>query len=123
MTRFAAVFLVLTVLLTVAGQLMVKRGMLQVGASPDHVGLLPSFILRAITNPWVLLGLACAAGAATSWLVAISRTALSVAYPFMALTIVLVLAMSGVLFDEPVPLSRWVGAAVVGLGLIVASRS
>lgn len=123
MTRYVWVFLSLTVLLTVAGQLLVKRGMLQVGTGPEQLSLLPQFVARAVTNRWVMLGFVCAAGAAAAWIVTIARTPLSFAYPFIALTIVLVLALSGVFFDEVVPVNRWIGLAVVCLGLILASRN
>jgi multidrug transporter EmrE-like cation transporter len=123
MTRFAWVFLLLTVLLTVAGQLMVKRGMLQVGSSPEQLNLVPGFVYRAMTNPSVVIGMGCAVGAAISWTIAIARADLSFAYPFMALSIVLVLALSGLLFDEVVSFQRWIGVAVVCLGLVLASRS
>jgi multidrug transporter EmrE-like cation transporter len=123
MTRFEWWFLSLTILLTVAGQLLVKLGMLQVGSSPEQLSLLPQFVLRALSNRWVILGFVCAAGAAAAWIVAVSRVPLSFAYPFIALTIVLVLALSGVLFDDVAPVHRWIGVAVVCLGLVLASRS
>lgn len=112
----------LTILLTVAGQLLVKQGMLNVGASPAKPSLLPAFIMRAFTNPFVVLGLVCAVLAAMAWTVAVSRTELSFAYPFMGLAIVLVLALSGVFFGEQLPANRWIGVLVVCLGLWLASR-
>jgi multidrug transporter EmrE-like cation transporter len=84
--------------------------------------LLPRFVLRAFSNVHVLLGLGFAVAAATCWTIAISRAEISVAYPFMGLGIVLVLALSGVVFGETVPFHRWLGVLVVCLGLIVASR-
>jgi multidrug transporter EmrE-like cation transporter len=113
----------LTIAATVVGQLLVKRGMLQVGASPSHLALLPRFLLRAFTNISVIVGILCAILAAASWTVAISRLDLSVAYPFLGLGLVLVLALSSVFFGETVPLSRWVGVLVVCIGLVIASRN
>ena len=118
----ALLFILLTVALTVIGQLLVKQGMLEVGTSPTQIAMLPQFIWRALTNLRVLLGLACAVAAALSWIVAISRSDLSFAYPFMALGIVLVLALSGVLFDEDISIARWLGVAIVCLGLLIAAR-
>lgn len=122
MTRFGWSFLVLTVLFTVVGQLLVKRGMLQVGAPPERLISLPEFVIRAFTNPSVVLGLGCAVVASACWTIAIARAELSVAYPFLGLGIVLVLALSGALFGEVVPIQRWIGVLVVCLGLYVASR-
>jgi multidrug transporter EmrE-like cation transporter len=121
-TRLSWIFLFLTVGLTVAGQLLVKWGIVQTGASPERLLLLPRFVLKAFSNVYVLLGLGCAVAAAACWTVAVSRADLSVAYPFMGLGIVLVLALSGVIFGETVPLHRWLGVLIVCLGLIVASR-
>ena len=60
--------------------------------------------------------------AALAWIVAISRSNLSFAYPFMALAVVLVLLLSGVIFQEEIPMNRWIGVALVCLGILVASR-
>jgi drug/metabolite transporter (DMT)-like permease len=60
--------------------------------------------------------------AALAWIGAVSLSAISFAYPFMSLAIVLTLALSGPLFGEHIPLSRWAGVALVCIGLLVASR-
>jgi drug/metabolite transporter (DMT)-like permease len=117
-----ALFILLTVVFTVVGQLLVKYGMLRVGASPTQMASWPQFLLRTLTNPGIVAGLACAVLAAVSWMVALSRSELSFAYPFMTLAIVLVLALSGLLFGERVSLVRWLGVAVVCLGLVIAAR-
>ena len=115
-------FIFLTVGFTVLGQILVKQGMLEVGKSPSDLAAMPEFALRALTNLRVVLGLSCAVVAALTWIVAISRSNLSFAYPFMALTVVLVLALSGVIFREAIPMNRWIGVAIVCLGILVASR-
>src|SRR4051794_29720985 len=107
-TPLGLLFIVLTIVFTVIGQLLVKKGMLEVGAGPLgplHLSLLARFAWKTFTNPYVVLGLGSAVVAAVCWTVAVSRSALSVAYPFMALAIVLVLALSGALFGEIVPLN------------------
>ena len=119
----ALFFLALTVASTVIGQLLVKQGIREVGPSPSQVEMLPRFVWAALTNLKVLSGLACAVAGAVSWMVTLSRTDLSFAYPFMGLSIVLVLALSGALFGESVPLTRWLGVGIVCLGILVAARS
>lgn len=121
-TPFGLLFIALTIAFTVAGQLAVKKGMLQVGSSPTEIGALPRFVVRAFTNPFVVIGLVCAVAAALTWVVAVSRADLSVAYPFLALATVLVLVFSGLVFGEAVPVQRWIGVLVVVLGLIIATR-
>ena len=118
----ALFFILLTLTFTVVGQLLVKRGMIEVGSHPSQLGLLPRFLWQTLTNWKVIGGLAAAVIAALSWMIAVSRTDLSFAYPFMGLAIVLVLALSGALFREQIPFSRWVGVLVVCLGIFIASR-
>ena len=114
--------LVLTVLFSVAGQMLIKQGVLQVGVSPTTIGGLPAFLWRAFSDLHVILGLTCALLAAAAWVTALARTDLSLAYPFMGLTIVLVLVLSGIAFNERVPVTRWLGAIVVCFGIWLASR-
>jgi multidrug transporter EmrE-like cation transporter len=123
MTRLSWIALGLTVSFTVIGQLLIKYGMLQIGSNPEQLALLPRFVWRAFTNHFVVLGLGSAVLGAACWTVAVARADISVAYPFMGLAIVLVLALSGVLFGEEVNVWRWIGVLVVCLGLVIASRS
>jgi drug/metabolite transporter (DMT)-like permease len=116
------VFILLTVGFVAVGQLLMKWGLLQVGPSPAKLALLPRFLLSAVANVWVTLGLACAVAAASSWTVAISRSDLSFAYPFTAIGVVLVLTLSGLVLHEPIPATRWLGVVVVCAGLWIASR-
>lgn len=115
-------FIALTIAFTVAGQLMLKIGLLKIGGVPQSTGAWPSFFFGALLSPLVIAGLMLAVAAALSWMAAVSRSNLSFAYPFTALAIVLVLALSGVLLGERVPITRWIGVAIVSLGIWVASR-
>jgi multidrug transporter EmrE-like cation transporter len=116
-------FLFLPVCFLVACQLLVKRGTLRAGASRQQLLLLPRFLLRAVTNIHVLVGLRCASVAAACWTLVVSRSNLSVAFLFMGLGIVLVLTLSGVIFGETAPLHCWLGVLIVCRGLVVAFRS
>ena len=114
-----------TSLLTVLGQLLVKVGMIEVisnsnrPVAPDKTARI---ILSTLTNVKVVAGLSCAVLAALSWLIVMSKCTLSFAYPFTALSLVLVIAMSGIVLKEPVPANRWIGVAIVCIGIIIASR-
>jgi multidrug transporter EmrE-like cation transporter len=118
------VFIGLSILFTVVGQIAVKWGMMSVsGQSLD--GNFVQLVLRILLNPGFMVGIGCAGAAAVSWalLLSLTKTPLSFAYPFMALPIVLVLALAGVLFGEVVPLNRWIGVIIVAIGIFVASRA
>ena len=121
MTPFGLAAIALTVLFTVIGQILVKQGMVCVGAPPPRLLSWPGFAIRAFTNPRVAGGLASAVVAAFCWVVAVSKTPLSLAYPFMGLAIVLVLLLSGALLSEHVQWNQWLGVVMVCLGLWLAS--
>lgn len=120
--RIGLAFVFLTVILTVAGQLLVKTGMSRVGNAPAEPGALPWFLIKALFHPANFLGLVCAFLAAFSWMAALTKCELSFAYPFTSLSIVLVLALSSWLFGEKVVAQQWLGVAVVCAGLWIASR-
>ena len=112
----------LTIAFTVAGQLLVKAGTRQVGSFPTSPDAVPAFVLRALTTPAIVLGLAFAVIAAVAWIGAVSLTDISFAYPFMGLAIVLVLALAPLVFGEQVVVNRWIGVGIVCLGLIIAAQ-
>lgn len=116
-------YILLTVLLTVYGQLVVKWQVARAGSLPAGFGTRIVFLLRLLANPWVLSGLGAALLAALSWMAALTRFDLSFAYPFMGLAFVLVLVFSALFFGEPLTLAKVVGLLLVIAGLIVTSRS
>lgn len=112
----------LTILFTIIGQLLVKSGMNIVGGFPGQVKAFFPYLLKAFTNWKVVLGLVCAVVAAICWMGAVAKTDISFAYPFMALNIVLVLALSPLFFHESIKWTQWIGVAVVCIGLIITTR-
>lgn len=118
----AYVLIAVTIGCTVVGQILVKYGTQQLGSFPKSSAEAFPFLITALTNVWILVGLGAAVAAALAWIGAVSLSDISFAYPFMGLAIVLVLALSPLLFGEQVPLTRWIGVIIVCLGVLVASR-
>jgi multidrug transporter EmrE-like cation transporter len=110
---------VLTVVLTVVGQLLLKWQASSWVTSGQRTGLW-RYLLTMLANPWVLCGLTAAFGASLCWMLAVSKLPLHKAYPFMALNFVLVGWFSSRLFGEPYTVSQAVGAALIVLGVIVS---
>jgi hypothetical protein len=82
-------YLAATIGLTVYGQLIIKaRSMAHAMRSVSGSKL--SYIVGMFTDLGVLSGLAAAVFAGVFWMLAIEKTRLSYAYPFMALSFVLV---------------------------------
>ena len=115
-------YVMVTVTFTVIGQLLVKAGMLRVASSLSQGSQSFAIIFAAFLEPLVVSGLACAVLAAVFWFPAVARLPISIAYPFMALSIVLVLALAPICFGERVTLNQWIGVILVTCGLWLATH-
>src|SRR5262245_3223125 len=100
------VYVAATIALSVYGQLIVKWQVNHAGHLPVSLADRVSFLLRLLTNPWILSALAAGFLAALSWMAALSKLELSHAYPFMALSFVFVLLLSGLFFGEAVTTAK-----------------
>jgi len=116
------VYIVLTVMLTVYGQLVLKWQVNLAGQAPEQVAEKFIFVARLLLSPWVISGFAAAFLASMTWMAAMTKFDLSSAYPFMSLNFVLVMVFGAWLFDEPVTAPKLLGIGLVVLGLVVLSR-
>ncbi|TZF91189.1 EamA family transporter [Cognatilysobacter lacus] len=113
------VFVAITVLLTVYGQLVLKWQVGLAGMAPAGAADKAVFLVRLLLNPWVLSGLGAAFAASLSWMLALSKLSLSSAYPLTASSFVLVLAFSAIVLGEPLTAAKLLGTALVVTGIIV----
>jgi multidrug transporter EmrE-like cation transporter len=109
--------------LGVIGQLLLKYGMLQIGALHFDRASIPSMIWRMATSPYVVGGLLVFGAGTFFWLIVMSRVPLSYSYPFVSLGIVLGLVAAWLLFHENIPPLRWLGMLVICMGVILVARS
>lgn len=112
----------LSIITGVAGQTVMKLGVSQPG-SPEAPSSLPGLITMIVRSPLVLLGLVFYGIGALSWIAALTRLNLSVAYPFLALNFVLVALVARLVLGESIPLLRWLGIAVICGGILLVARS
>lgn len=121
----AGFYLAATVLLTVTGQVALKQGVQTIGIPPSlSVFSVFLFLRRALSNPYVLLGLTSAFMGAMSWLMVLARAELSFVYPpVTGLAIMLVVLLSGPFFGEQISWVRWLGSLVICTGVYLISRS
>lgn len=95
-------YILITILLTVYGQIIIKWQVMQAGALPLDAPEKMVFLFRLFLNPWVISAFVAALMASISWMAAMTMFQLSHAYPFMSATFVLVLILSSLVFHEPV---------------------
>jgi multidrug transporter EmrE-like cation transporter len=108
----------------IVGQLMLKSAMTQVGrVGYAEVAAPLDTVARALREPRMWIGLTLFAISAAFWLVVLSRLPLSVAYPALGVSYVVVVLLSRLVLHEHVPLLRWIGVLVVALGIALIGVS
>jgi multidrug transporter EmrE-like cation transporter len=118
----AWIYVGVTIALTVYGQLAYKWVADDAGPFPSALGERVSYLVDLALDPRMIsVGLATL-GAAVTWFLALKSLELAQAYPFMSLSFVGVLLLSGVFFGEAVTTWRAVGVAFICLGVILGSR-
>jgi drug/metabolite transporter (DMT)-like permease len=80
-------------------------------------------LLDSAREPRLWAGLALFGISAVFWLVVLSKVPLSFAYPFVGLSYIVIVLVARVVLHEHVPLLRWVGVAVVALGIAIVGLS
>jgi drug/metabolite transporter (DMT)-like permease len=107
-------------LIATLGQLLLKSGMRQVGpvSRADLNNPLP-LLLTVFSNPLILIAIPLYVAGFLTWLIVLSKLDLSYAYPFLAVTYVLVPLLSCLFLGENVPMMRWIGIAVICIGLVL----
>jgi multidrug transporter EmrE-like cation transporter len=119
----AVAYILISVLAGAVGQILLKKGMTQMGAITISSNQIVSVLWRIATNPYVVIGLLIYVCGTVFWLAALSRVDLSYAYPFASLSYVVMLAASWLLFRENITPVRLLGTLAVALGVFVISRS
>lgn len=106
----------------VAGQTVIKLGLNRRSPNGADAGL-PGLVRMILRSPLVILGLLFYGIGALSWIAALTRLDLSVAYPFLALNFVLIALSSRVFLGERIPPLRWLGIGVICAGILLVARS
>lgn len=115
-------YISITILLTVYGQLVIKWQVLKAGAFPEDAGEKLWFLLQLLLNPWVISAFLVALLSSVTWMAAMTKLQLSHAYPFMSLAFVFVLIFSNLFFHEPITQPKIIGVLLVIIGLAIGSR-
>lgn len=117
--------ILLSVGLAAVAQLLLKTGMNHVNDAlrPETFGLDGASVRALVVQPFVWGGLAMFGLSALVWLVVLSRASLSFAYPFAALTYILILLFDHFVLDDTVPAARWGGVGFIAIGIFLISRT
>lgn len=111
------------VILNAGAQLLLKAGMNRIGHFNFSWANIFPISLQVAGNPYILLGLACYVFAVIVWLLVLSRTEVSVAYPMISLAYIVNALAAYYLFNESLSLSRILGIIVIMAGVYLIART
>ena len=116
------VFIALMLVLTLYGQLVIKWRVNFAGPMPAALPDQLHYVAGLVFSPWVLSGLIAAFLASICWIFALTKLELGRAYPFTALTLVLVMVAGTLVFHEPMNAGKVAGTALIVAGVLVIAR-
>jgi uncharacterized membrane protein len=106
------------------GHIMLAKGMRPIGdlteSSTEHLG---AMVTRAVSNPWVLVGVALQAAFFFLYLALLSRADVSQVLPMTALDYVVVALLAQWALGEGVTAVRWAGIGLITTGVFLVSRT
>jgi small multidrug resistance pump len=100
--------LAVAILLGIAGQIVLKSA--AIGA--------PTLVAQLL-NPLTVVGLAIYAAAAIGYIIALNKIPVSIAFPSVAASYVVVAVLAHLLWNEPLGLPQWGGIVLIGAGIIL----
>ncbi|HYI44031.1 MAG TPA: EamA family transporter [Actinomycetota bacterium] len=116
--------LAISVIFAVSGQVTLKAAMNEIGRIGGEQMKKPmETVVKAIKEPRLWVGLALFGISSVFWLVVLSRVSLSIAYPLVGLSYIVVVAISRFFLHEHVPPMRWLGVIVIALGIALIGIS
>jgi len=118
------VLILLAGLLGGTGHVMLAKGMKTIGDLTEApAALVGGMVGRAVSNPWVLLGVALQASFFFLYLTLLSRADVSKVLPMTAFDYIVVAVLAHFLLAEPVTAGRWTGIGFIVLGVFLVSRT
>ena len=114
----AVIMLIVSVSLGAGGQLCLKYGVNLLG---ENVPILE--ILKGILTPYVFMGFVFYGLSSLIYLWVLSKLSLSFAYPFVALSFVMVLVLCWLLLGESLPSLRVIGVGLIVIGVLTVAGS
>ncbi len=106
------------------GHVFLAKSMRPVGdlteASSDRLG---GMILRAVSNPWLILGVALQASFFFIYLTLLTRADVSLILPLTAMDYIVVAILAQYVLGETVTIVRWAGMGLIVTGVGLLSKT
>jgi drug/metabolite transporter (DMT)-like permease len=106
------------------GHVMLSKGMKTVGDLTEApASMLFGMVGRAVSNPWLVLGVALQATFFFLYLTLLSRAHVSQVLPMTAIDYIVVALLAQLLLAETVTPTRWAGIGFIVVGVFLVSRT
>jgi multidrug transporter EmrE-like cation transporter len=112
-----------SVSLNAMAQIALRKTMLTAGALPSGLSNAAGFAFALPLNPWFVAGMACYAASIGSWMIVLSKTEVSLAYPMLSIGYIMTAIIGYYFLGENVNVARIAGIALICCGIVVISRS
>jgi drug/metabolite transporter (DMT)-like permease len=119
---YAIALILVSVAFATVGQFTLKAAMNQAVSKVQASGAVHT-LSRAAREPLLWGGLALFGVSALFWLIVLSKVDLSFAYPFVGLSYIIIVLVARLILHEHVPSMRWVGVAIVAIGIAIVGIS
>lgn len=110
------------VLLNALGQLFLKAGTNAVGVFALSPGDIFIALLKLSVQPPIIAGVLCYLSSLIVWVVALSRTPVSIAYPILSIGYIVNAVAAWVLFGERLSFTKLAGMLIIIGGVTLVAR-
>lgn len=110
------ILILFNIVLLVLGQALWKIGVEKIQLNE------PGDIISILFSPFIVIGIILYGLATVIWIYLLSKFPLSFLYPLQSLAYVFGLIVAIVLFQEYVPITRWIGVGIILIGIYFIAR-
>ncbi len=110
-----------SILCNCASLILLKKGLSTMPDFAEKIGKLSSWI-ELLTSGYVMAGILLFGISFITWVISLTKIDLSLAYPTVSSTYIIVAIAGYYLFNEQVSVWRWAGIGLIMAGIIVMYR-
>ena len=110
------VVLAISIAFNSASLVLLKKGALAMEDFFENLGSFKAW-LKLLTNTYMLLAIFCFGAAFVTWMIALKKLDLSLAYPLASTSYIAIAIISCFLFNETISITRWAGIGIIMVGV------
>jgi drug/metabolite transporter (DMT)-like permease len=115
--------IILTVILNTVAQIALKAGILQIGIFSFTWSNFVPIVIKVLLTPWILLGLFTYGVSVIVWLMVLSRTPVSIAYPISSLGYIISAIAANYILGENFTSIRIIGIFIILIGVYLIAKN